>query len=301
MKLSQLGFVGRRVRNSLWELLWTHVLTSATMAVTLFVFGAFILLQENLQNLLDSWGSQIQINAYLEKDLAVEDVQKLLDRVRAFPEVEEARHISQERAWKEFQAALGAQSGVLDGLSKDILPASFEVTLKRNFRDGPIVEAVASRLRKEKGIAVVDYPQEWVERMSLVVLAVQWAKWLLGGVLFMATFFIVGSTVKLAILARRDEVEIMQLVGASEAMIQAPFVVEGMLQGLIGGSLSILALWAMFHLLSNQIPVFDLFGSVNQFQFLAVPNIALILAIGWLLGTAGSVFSLRRFTKTWKA
>jgi cell division transport system permease protein len=301
LKLSQLGFVGRRVRNSLWELLWTHVLTSATMAVTLFVFGAFILLQENLQNLLDSWGSQIQINAYLEKDLAVEDVQKLLDRVRAFPEVEEARHISQDRAWKEFQAALGAQSGVLDGLSKDILPASFEVTLRRNFRDGPIVEEVASRLRREKGIAVVDYPQEWVERMSLVVLAVQWAKWLLGGVLFMATFFIVGSTVKLAILARKDEVEIMQLVGASEAMIQAPFVVEGMLQGLIGGALSILALWAVFQLLYNQIPVFGLFGSVNQFQFLAAPNIALILAIGWLLGTAGSVFSLRRFTKTWKA
>jgi cell division transport system permease protein len=117
----------------------------------------------------------------------------------------------------------------------------------------------------------------------------------------MATFFIVGSTVKLAILARKDEVEIMQLVGASEAMIQAPFVVEGMLQGLIGGSLSILALWAVFQLLCNQIPVFGLFGSVNQFQFLAVPNIALILAIGWLLGTAGSVFSLRRFTKTWKA
>ena len=300
MKLSQLGFVGRRVRNSLWELLWTHVLTSATMAVTLFVFGAFILLQENLQNLLDSWGSQIQINAYLEKDLALEDVQKLLDRVRAFPEVEEARHISQERAWKEFQAALGAQSGVLDGLSKDILPASFEITLKRNFRDGPTVAAVANRLRKEKGVTLVEYPQEWVDRMSLVVLAVQWAKWMLGGVLFMATFFIVGSTVKLAILARKDEVEIMQLVGASEAMIQAPFVIEGMLQGLIGAAASILALWGGFQLVRHEIPVFGLFGAVNHFQFLNADNITLILVIGWLLGAAGSVFSLRGFIRTWK-
>jgi cell division transport system permease protein len=300
LKWSQLGFVGRRVRNSLWELLWTHVLTSATMAVTLFVFGAFMLLQENLQNLFDSWGSQIQINAYLDKNLSAEDVQKLLGRVRGFPEVEEARHISQERAWKDFQAALGVQSSVLDGLSKDILPASFEITLRRNFRDAPMVEEVAGRLRREKGITLVEYPQEWVERISLVVLAVQWAKWIMGGVLFMATFFIVGSTVKLAILARKDEVEIMQLVGASEAMIQAPFVVEGMLQGLIGGALSILALWALFQLLSDQIPVFGLFGSFNQFQFLAAQNIALILAIGWLLGAAGSVFSLRRFTKTWK-
>jgi cell division transport system permease protein len=301
LKWSQLGFVGRRVRNSLWELLWTHVLTSATMAVTLFVFGAFMLLQENLQNLFDSWGSQIQINAYLDKNLRAEEVQPLLDRVRAFPEIEEARHISQERAWKDFQAALGAQSGVLDGLAQDILPASFEINLKRNFRDGPMVAEVANRLRKEKGIALVEYPQEWVERMSLVVLAVQWAKWMLGGVLFMATFFIVGSTVKLAILARKDEVEIMQLVGASEAMIQAPFVVEGMLQGVVGAALSLLALWGLFQWLYNEIPVFGLFGSANQFQFLNAEAIGLILVVGWVLGAAGSVFSLRRFVRTWKS
>lgn len=301
MKWSHLGFVGRRVRNSLWELLWTHVLTSATMAITLFVFGAFMLLQENLQNLFDSWGSQIQINAYLDKNLGAEEVQKLLDRVRGFPEVEEARHISQERAWKDFQAALGAQSGVLEGLSKDILPASFEITLKRNFRDGPIVEEVASRLRKEKSITLVEYPQEWVERMSLVILAVQWAKWILGGVLFMATFFIVGSTVKLAILARKDEVEIMQLVGASEAMIQAPFVLEGMIQGVTGAVLSIAVLWFMFRVLSDEIASLGLFGLLNPLQFLDMQNMALIIAMGWLLGAAGSLFSLRRFIKTWRS
>ena len=259
-----------------------------------------MLLQENLQNLFDSWGSQIQINAYLDNSLDAAEVQKLLDRVGTFPEVEDARHISQERAWKDFQTALGAQSGVLDGLSKDILPASFEITLKRNFRDGPAVAAVANRLRKEKGVTLVEYPQEWVDRMSLVVLAVQWAKWMLGGVLFMATFFIVGSTVKLAILARKDEVEIMQLVGASEAMIQAPFVIEGMLQGLIGAAASILALWGGFQLVRHEIPVFGLFGAVNHFQFLNADNITLILVIGWLLGAAGSVFSLRGFIRTWK-
>ena len=97
MKLAQLGFVVRRVRNNLWELPWTHVLTAATMATTLFVFGAFMLLQENLQNLLKGWGEQIQINAYLDKSLDAADVQRLLARVRTFPEVEGVRHISQEQ------------------------------------------------------------------------------------------------------------------------------------------------------------------------------------------------------------
>jgi cell division transport system permease protein len=299
VKFAQIGFVGRRVRNSLWELLWSHMLTAGTMAMTLFVFGGFLLLQENLQNMLRGWGNQIQINGYLDKSLDADTVRGLLDRVRGFPEVESVRHISQERAWTDFQAALGSQSAVLDGLPHDVLPASLEITLKADFRDGSIVEAVANRLRQEKGIILVEYPQEWVDRLNLVLLGVEWAKWIFGGGLFMATFFIVGSTVKLAILARRDEIEIMQLVGASEAMIQAPFVLEGMIQGVIGALVSLAGLWLMFQFLRSEIPAFGLFGPFNQLQFLNEWQIALMLAIGWVLGAAGSLFSLRRFIKTW--
>jgi cell division transport system permease protein len=299
MKWSQLGLVRRRVCSSLWARLWTHVLTSGTMAMTLFVFGAFMLLQENLQSLLKGWGDQIQINAYLEKGLAAGDVSLLHNRIRDLPETERVRHISQEQAWKDFQVALGAQSNVLEGLPLDVLPASFEVSLKPGYRDGPLVEAVANRLRQEKGIASVEYPQEWVERLSLAVLAVQWAKWIFGGVLFVATFFIVGSTVRLAILARKDEIEIMQLVGAPKELIQAPFMVEGMLQGILGAALSVLGLWSLLLFLRDQMPASAvLFGSVGQLQFIDRRDIALIMAIGWSLGTSGSLFSLRRFMRT---
>lgn len=296
MKWSQLGLLRRRVLRSLWAQLWTHVLTSGTMAMTLFVFGAFMLLQENLQSLLKGWGDQIQINAYLEKGLPATDVSLLRDRIRDLPEIERVRHISQEQAWKDFQVALGAQSNVLEGLPLDVLPASFEVYLKAPYRDGPLVEAVANRLRQEKGIASVEYPQEWVERLSLAVLAVQWAKWLFGGVLFIATFFIVGSTVRLAILARKDEIEIMQLVGAPKGLIQAPFMVEGMLQGVLGAGLSVLGLWSLLLFLRDQMPTSAvLFGSVGQLKFIGCRDIALIMGIGWFLGTSGSLFSLRRF------
>jgi cell division transport system permease protein len=302
LKWSHLAFIGRRVRSNLRDLIWSHTLTAGTMAMTLFVFGAFMLLQENLQSLLNSWGNQIQINAYLDKELGAGDVQKLLDRVRAFPEVERVRHITKERAWEEFQSALGAQSGVLEGLPQDVLPASFEIAIKPNFRDGPVVEEVANRLRKEKGITTVEYPQEWLDRLSLVILGVQWAKWTLGGILFMITFFIVGSTVKLAIVARKEEIEIMQLVGASEEMIQAPFVLEGMLQGLMGALVSLVCLWFMFQFLRDQIPAsVGLLGARTQFQFLDFRSVGLLLVIGWLLGAAGSLFSLRRFIKTWRS
>jgi len=297
-----IGFVVRRVRSSLRELLWSHMLTSATMAMSLFVFGAFMVLQENLQHFLTGLGDQIQVNVYLEKELAAADALRLLARIRTFPEVERARHVTQEQAWRDFKAALGAQSSLLDGLPPDVLPSSFEISLKPAFRDGPVIAQLADRLKKEKGIAAVEYPQEWVERLSLVVLAVQWLKWLLGGVLFLAAFFIVGSTVKLAILARQDEIEIMQLVGASEELIQAPFVLEGMIQGVAAGAFSIACLWALFQSLRRQLASSGgWFASPEQLRFLDLESIALLLVIGWLLGAAGSLFALRRFVRTWKS
>jgi cell division transport system permease protein len=121
-----------------------------------------------------------------------------------------------------------------------------------------------------------------------------------GGMLFLVTFFIVGSTVRLAILARKDEIEIMQLVGASEEMIQAPFVLEGMIQGILGGSASILCLWFLVEFLRLQIPGATGLFSLSQIQFLNPASAAMIVVIGWMLGATGSLFSLRRFIRTWR-
>jgi cell division transport system permease protein len=118
----------------------------------------------------------------------------------------------------------------------------------------------------------------------------------------MATFFIVGSTVKLALFARKDEVEIMQLVGASEALIQAPFVLEGMIQGFAGATISLVVLWIAYLLVREQTPSLSGFlAPLGQLQFLDPERMALLVTSGWILGAAGSLFSLRRFVKTWHA
>jgi cell division transport system permease protein len=134
-----------------------------------------------------------------------------------------------------------------------------------------------------------------------MVLALQWAMWVLAGILFVAVFFIVRSTVRLAILAQKDEIKVMQWIGASEELIQAPFVVEGMIQGFIGAGLSVLGLWLLLRFLRDQTPTsIGLFGSLDHLQFIDWGSIALVLAIGSLLGASGSVFSLRRFMRTWR-
>jgi cell division transport system permease protein len=298
---SQIGFVARRVRQSLWELLWNHVLASGIMATSLFVFGVFIFIQENIQHMLKGWGDHIQIHSYLDKNVGADQVQAIMESIRALPEVDEARHISKEQAWNDFRTALGTQAAVLEGLPRDVLPASFEISVKPAYRDPPQIEELAIRLGKIDGIAAVEYPQQWVDRLNLFVLAVQWTKWALSGILFSATFFIVGSTVRLALLARKEEVEIMQLVGASEELIQAPFVFEGMLQGCIGAGVALLCLW-LFYLLLHEylVPELALLGPSLQIRFLDPVSITMVVMIGWLLGGLGSLFSLRRFLRTWR-
>jgi cell division transport system permease protein len=302
VKGSQLRFVGRRLWNSLWTRLWVHVLTAAAIAVALFVFGAFLLVRENLRSLLARWSDQIQINAYLDNGLGDTAVSLLRDRIQNFPEVKEVRYISQQQAWKDFRAALGANSSLLEGLPEDVLPASFEIFLKRDYRDGPIIEAVAHRLRQERGLSKVEYPQEWVDRLSLVVLALHWAQWIVGGILFIASFVIVRSTLGLAVLAQKDEIELLRRVGAPEALIQVPFLAEGIIQGVLGAALSVLGLWLLVFFLRDQFPAsLGFFGISGRFQFIDGRGVALLLGIGCLLGASGSVFSLRKFRERRRA
>jgi len=296
VRLSQAHFVIQRVLRSLRELIWTHVLTAGTMAMTLFVFGGFLLLQENLTGLLKGWSSQLQIFAYLEEGLGDSELEFVQRQVRSYPEVEGVRYVSKDEAWESFKTDLGAQSGVLEGLDREILPSSLEITVKKSYRQRASVADLAGRLKEVKGIREVEYPEAWMEKLSLLLLGVQWTKWIFGGFLFMASLLIVGSTVKLAIMARRDEIEIMQLVGATDRMIKAPFVIEGMIQGLLGASFSLLLLWLLFLFLSVRLPPsLGILIPGDQLRFLDLWQVSFLLLLGWLLGAVGSFFSLRRF------
>jgi cell division transport system permease protein len=298
VKIAQVVFTYQRVAKSLKELIWTHLLTAATLAMTLFVFGGFLIVQENLQGLLKGWGRQIEIFAYLKEGLSTADYQVLVAEVRSYPEIESVRYVSKERAWEEFKKSLGAQSGLLDGLDRDILPSSLEVTLKPGYREHPSVESLAARLKNLKGVSEVEFPQEWVEKLNFLVWGVQWAKWILGALLFIATFLIVGNTAKLAILARKDEIEIMRLVGAGTGLVRAPFIVEGMMQGVAGAAFALLLLGLVFAFIKFQLgPALRFYLAEEDLRFLNGQGATLLLVLGWILGTSGSIFSVRRYLR----
>ena len=128
----------------------TFVLTGFTIALTLGVFGGFLLLQLNLAKLLRGWGDQIQLTAYLSPSLARLELDALLASLKSYPEIERVRHTSQEQAWRDFQSALGAQSGLLDGLPRNVLPASVAITLRPDFRDSAAMEQLVERLKSKR-------------------------------------------------------------------------------------------------------------------------------------------------------
>ena len=179
-----------------------------------------------------------------------------------------------------------------------------EIAVQPAFRDTPLVERLAARLKQEKGITLVEYPRDWIDRLSLLVLAVAWLKWIFAGVMFVITFFIVSSAVKLAILARRDEIEIMQLVGSSRTMIQASVSPRRNGAGISRwGAGSGRGSGALSRRRAENFPYSSALWGASELNgnFSTVDGIAIIVLLGWLLGCAGSFFSLRSFIRTWRS
>jgi cell division transport system permease protein len=299
--MAVVGFVARRAGHGLRQYFGTVVLTGFTIALNLALFGGFLLLQLNLEKLLRSWGDRIEMIAYLSPTIAAAELNTLLATLEAYPEIERVHHTTQEQARRDFQAALGVQAGLLDGLPPNVLPASVEITLRPDLRDDAVLEQLAERLRRQKEFTQIDYPQQWVERLGSLVAALHWLKWLIGGVLFLAAFFIVTRMVKLAVLARRQEIEVMQLIGATETLIQAPVAIEGFFHGLLGACGAVAMVWGVYRLLRDDpAGLSSIIPALSQLEFLDGPSISLIVSIGVVLGVAASVFALRGMVCSWK-
>jgi cell division transport system permease protein len=253
-----------------------------------------LLIEENLHRVIAGWSSGIQLFAYLNNGLGATEAESLTSRVAGYREVERARFVSRGEAWESFKKSLGSQSAILDGVSADALPASLEISLKPTARDPRSAADVARRLREEKGVMQVDYPEEWTEKLNLLLLTIESAKWILGGLLLVAALLIVVNSAKLAVAARREEIEIMLLVGAPPASVRLPFVIEGIAQGLAGAALSLLLLSLLFHLASVELPgALGAFG-VRELRFLEPGIWSALLLLGCGIGAAGNLVSFRR-------
>jgi len=290
------GFFLSRAITNIRQNVFVNVVTIGTITLALLIVSLFLLVFVNLENAVENWSERVQVTVYFDKELAAQELTALHGKIAALSGVSRLTYVSRAEALKRFKSRLRGQETLLEGIRAEILPASFEISLKRSQRDTVSVESFVAQLKKIPGITEVQYGEEWVRRFNSFLNFMRLLGALLGGFLIVAVVFIVSNTIKLTIYSRRDELEVMSLVGATRFFIQAPFLLEGLIQGLAGALLSIILLFGLFEGFLHNAGNFLTFNPVSSgLGFLPLEYLAALLLAGAALGFIGSLTSLRRF------
>lgn len=286
---SFLWYVMRRTFRNMMGNLFPNLVTISIIVISILIFSTFTLLAFNLTNLLKTWEDKIEVIAYLKNGIPSGEVEPLLKKARLLEGVEDIRYISPEEAMSFMQTRLGRQKDLLDGIRTAILPGSFEIRLKKDYRNSTKIRELVADLRKIPQFEEIQYGKEWVDTFSILVHILRLTQWILGGLLLIAIVFITSNTLQLTISSRREEIEVMQSVGASPGFIQVPVYAEGLIQGLFGAGLAVLFLFllhqALFLYLPNSIQ--DWLAKIPV-MFLPLETIVWILLGGMVLGLFGS-------------
>jgi cell division transport system permease protein len=293
-----LQYVMRRTLQSVRGNLLLNLITISIIAISMLIFSTFTLLAFNLTNFLKIWEDKIEVIAYLKRGTPSSEVEPLLKKTRLLEGVEVVRYVSPYDAMAFMETKLGRQKNLLEGIQPAVLPPSFEIQLKKEFRNSTKINEVVTHLRKVPQFEEIQYGQEWVETFSVLVHILRLTQWILGGLLLIAIIFITSNTLQLTISSRREEIEVMHWVGASPSFIRVPFYVEGLIQGLLGGGLAILFLLLLHQGLFLYIPPsMQAWLAKIPVLFLPPETIAWILLGGMVLGFFGSFVASMRVLK----
>lgn len=281
---------------SLWRRWRAALVAILTIAAGLFVLGFFLVLNENLQRLVGRWGESAEMSVYLDDEATPEQVKTVDNRIAQSGLAAERTYLSKDQAAARFREDFPDMARAAGQLESNPFPSSFEVQLKPEVRQaGEAVDALAATLASEPAVADVRYDRRWLARLNAVVRFVRGIGLVIIAMLAVASALTVANVVRLAAAARRDEIQIMQLVGAPLAYVRGPFVVEGILQGGAGGLVAVLLLWGLFvavRVRYGQLMTDVLGGSA--LTFLSPAFWTIIVGGGMLLGCIGGLIVARK-------
>jgi cell division transport system permease protein len=280
---------------SLWRGRQAGLLSTATIALALLVLGAFLLVTINLERLAGEWSRAAEMSVYLADGISAGDRAAIETRLEPGPIVAEREYVSKSDALARFRATFSDMAASVGDLDDNPLPASYEVRLQPTAAAREGVGPLADELRTMPGVADVRYDQQWLARLLGAVNIVRAAGLLLGTILTLAAALTVANVVRLALYARRDELDIMQLVGAPEIYVRGPFVVEGVLQGGAGALVALAALalgyWA---LRARYLEPLAAAVNLSAVRFLPAGLCVLLVAGGMAVGCLGGLVAAWR-------
>jgi cell division transport system permease protein len=260
-------------------------LTAATLVSTsasLVVFGVVLLVTANVQLVSGQLESRKGVVAFIEDGVSQGQLDYLKAQMGALPEIESITFVSKEEALEQFRKSLGEEE-VLDALGSNPLPASFEIKLKAGQRDAEALERISAFVGNLKGIEEVSYGGPWALRLDRLLRSLTVLNIIIGAVVGLAVAFVVANVVRLAVLARKEGIAIMRVVGATGSFVRTPFLLEGLLLTVLSALIALGLLYAVQRVFAQKLP--DI-----AFLSPALMGIFVLVAVG--AGMVGTLFTL---------
>jgi cell division transport system permease protein len=253
-----------------------------TIAFSLFAFGLFGLVAINIRKALDQVEERVEVRAFVSDSTDIESVAAAMKDIGEFPEVARVDYVSQEKALERARKEMGEFADVFEA---GVLPASIEVHLRPGMRSPATVKSVADRMKTYQFIDDVRYGEEWVDKLYRLRTIATVAGIALGVAFAAVAIIIIGATIRMTVLARAKEISIMRLVGATDMFIRLPFLIDGLVKGVLGGLLALVFVWVANRVVNEyfiQTIFFD-----RQMIFFGVVG-------GAMMGVLGSLVSVGR-------
>lgn len=276
---------------------WMNWAAVSTVTVLLFLFGLSLQTSWQVEKLLYQFGSQLEVSVYLEPGTRVESIELLIAKI---PEVAAIQTITKEEAWTKLVKEMRISD--IEGATQQLGENPLVDEMKVKARNSQVVPTLATQLAKLRGVDTVQYMDEAVKRIAQLHQGLNWISLTITIILTLTAIAVTTTTIRLIVMARRQEIEIMQLVGATSVWIYLPFILQGITFGLVGGAIawSFISLIQQFisKLLVNQpefIQVITNGAQLTTAQILLLPLI--LLSFGAAVGLMGSLFAVRRFAK----
>ncbi|MEH2229179.1 MAG: ABC transporter permease [Nostoc sp.] len=276
---------------------WMNWAAVSTVTVLLFLFGLSLQTSWQVEKLLYQFGSQLEVSVYLEPDTRMESIEPLIAKM---PEVAAIKTITKEEAWTKLVKEMRISD--IEGATQQLGENPLVDEMKVKARNSQVVPTLATQLAKLRGVETVQYVDEAVKRIAQLHRGLNWITLTITMILTLTAIAVTTTTIRLIVMARRQEIEIMQLVGATSVWIYLPFILQGIAFGLVGGAIawSFISVIQQFlgKLLVNQpefIQVITNRVQLTPAEILLLPLI--LLGFGAAVGLMGSLFAVRRFAK----
>ncbi|MCP4624131.1 MAG: ABC transporter permease [bacterium] len=286
----------KRAIDDIFKNRFLNLVTIITISLSILITSAFILFFINTSEIINSWKKGLRIMAYLKDGLSRTEVDYLTQAIQSLDGVQKIRYISKEEALSQLESQMEHQASLLENLTENPLPDSFEIRMTAAIESWQRIALLAAQIEKLNHVAEVEYGQQWIGRFIHLFNLFRLAGYAMGALFFMAAIFIVANTIRLVIYSRREEVEIMRLVGATDNFIKIPFYFEGLIQGALGAVTGLGILYLSFFFIISNVDG-DILPGLLGLEFLPVPTICAILLGSMLVGCLGCYISLKQFLK----